>query len=125
VLVKKTPRLEISTNGFFTRRLVEVGKKYPQVTFRVSVEGLPRLNDEVRGIKDGFDHALKSILGLLDAGVKDVGFGMVVSDRNAGELLDLYRLCSSMGIEFATCTMHNSFYFHNPSCCTKHYSSST
>jgi len=112
VLVNKTPRLEISTNGYYTKRLVEVGRRYPQVTFRISLEGLPRLNDEVRGIKNGFNHALKTVLFLLDVGVKDVGFGMVVTDQNAVDLLHLYELCARMGIEFATSTIHNSFYFH-------------
>jgi len=41
-----------------------------------------------------------------------VGFGMVVTDQNAVDLLDLYELCARMGIEFATSTIHNSFYFH-------------
>lgn len=112
VLVQKTPRLEISTNGYYTEKLVEVGRRYPQVTFRISVEGLPQVNDRVRGIKDGFDHGLRTVLALLDVGVRDVGFGMVVSDKNAQELLLLYQLCSHLGIEFATSTMHNSFYFH-------------
>ena len=112
VLIKKTSRLEISTNGYFTKKIVELGRRFPQVTFRVSIEGLPKLNDDIRGIKNGFDHALKTILGLLDAGVKDVGFGMVITDKNATDLLYLYQLCSRMGIEFATSTIHNSFYFH-------------
>jgi len=112
VLVKKTSRLEISTNGYFTKRLVEVGKRFPQVTFRISIEGLPRINDELRGINNGFDHALRTALSLLDGGVKDIGFGTVVSDKDAKDLLSLYQLCSHMGIEFATSTMHNSFYFH-------------
>lgn len=112
VLTEKTPRLEISTNGYFTNRLVEVGRRFPRVTFRVSLEGLPSLNDHVRGIEHGFDHALKTVLSLLEAGVEDVGFGMVVSDKNAQDLLHLYNLCSHMNMEFATSTMHNSFYFH-------------
>jgi MoaA/NifB/PqqE/SkfB family radical SAM enzyme len=112
VLIKKTPRLEISTNGYFTKKLVEIGRRFPQVTFRISIEGLPKLNDDVRGIKNGFEHALKTVLSLLDAGVKDVGFGMVVTDKNAKDLLYLYKLCSRMGIEFATSTIHNSFYFN-------------
>lgn len=112
ILAEKTGRLEISTNGYFTDQLVAIGRRFPQVTFRISIEGLPRLNDQVRGLKDGFDHALKTVLSLLDAGVKDVGFGMVVSDKNAQDLLTLYELCSRMGLEFATSTMHNSFYFH-------------
>jgi Fe-coproporphyrin III synthase len=112
VLASKTPRLEISTNGYYTAPLVAVGKRYPQVTFRISLEGLPQTNDQVRGLPHGFDHALKTVLSLLEAGVKDVGFGMVVSDKNAHDLLRLYDLCSRMGLEFATSTMHNSFYFH-------------
>ncbi len=112
ILVQKTKRLEISTNGYFTEHLVAVGKRFPQVTFRISIEGFPKINDELRGIKDGFDHALKTVIALLDVGVKDVGFGIVISDKNAHDLLDLYKMCSRMGIEFASCTMHNSFYFH-------------
>jgi Fe-coproporphyrin III synthase len=112
VLIKKTPRLEISTNGYYTERLVEIGKRFPQVIFRISAEGLPKLNDRVRGLKDGFDHGLRTVLSLLEVGVKDIGFGMVITDKNAQDLLPLYQLCSRMGVEFATSTMHNSFYFH-------------
>ncbi len=112
ILVKKTPRLEISTNGYYTEKLVEIGRRFPQITFRISAEGLPKLNDGVRGLKDGFDHGLRTVLSLLEVGVKDVGFGMVISDKNAQDLLLLYQLCSRMGVEFATSTMHNSFYFH-------------
>ena len=111
VLDKKTSRLEISTNGYFTDRIVDIAKKYPDITVRVSVEGLPKLNDEVRGIKDGFDHALRTILRLKDLGVKDIGFGIVISDKNVKDLLDLYHLMASMDLEFSNSTMHNSFYF--------------
>ena len=55
VLDTKTGRLEISTNGYFTERLVRVAGQFPGITIRISVEGLPKLNDELRGIKDGFD----------------------------------------------------------------------
>ena len=37
---------------------------------------------------------------------------MTVSDRNADDMIELYRLASAMGLEFATATTHNSFYFH-------------
>lgn len=112
ILDKKTYRLEISTNGYLTDRLVTIARKFPNITVRVSVEGLPRQNDELRGIKNGFDHALRTILHLRDLGVKDIGFAMVISDQNAPDLLDLYRLASGLGVEFSTSTLHNSFYFH-------------
>jgi len=45
VLSKKARKVEISTNGYFTNRLVEVAKKYTDIRIRVSVEGLPRINN--------------------------------------------------------------------------------
>jgi len=112
ILDKKTGRLEISTNGYFKDRLVKVCERFPNITIRVSIEGLPKLNDDLRGIKNGFDHAMRTILKLKAMGIKDIGFGVVISDRNCSDLLELYTLCSSMGIEFGNATMHNSFYFH-------------
>ena len=112
VLDKKTKRLEISTNGFFTDRILKIAEKFPHITIRISVEGLPKRNDELRGIKDGFDHALRTLINLKEMGVKDIGFGIVISDKNAYDLLDVYHLVSSMDVEFGNATMHNSFYFH-------------
>lgn len=112
VLRTKTRAIDISTNGYFTDRLVEVGRRFPEVAFRISLEGLPKLNDELRGIKNGFDRSLKTVIRLRQAGVKNVGFGIVISDLNKADLLDLYHLCVMMAIEFGSSTMHNSFYFH-------------
>lgn len=112
VLDKKTSRLEISTNGFYTDRIIKVAEKFPDITVRVSLEGLPAKNDRLRGIKDGFDHGLRTILRLKEIGVKDIGFGIVISDRNISDLLHVYDLCVALGIEFGNATMHNSFYFH-------------
>ena len=44
-------------------------------------------------------------------GMKDVGFGMTVQDKNAPDLVPLYKLSNEMGMEFATASLHNSFYF--------------
>jgi Fe-coproporphyrin III synthase len=112
ILINKTKSLEISTNGFYTDKLVAIGRKYPNIMIRVSVEGLPQKNDFLRGTPNGFDHALRSILHLKELGLKNIGFAMVISDRNVSDLLDIYRLSAGLGIEFSTSTLHNSFYFH-------------
>lgn len=112
VLNKKTDRLEISTNGYYTDRIVRVAEKFPNITIRVSLEGLPEINDRLRGIKNGFDHGLRTILRLKEMGIKDIGFGIVISDLNVSDLLDLYHLCAGLDIEFGNATVHNSFYFH-------------
>lgn len=112
ILDKKTNRLEISTNGYLTDKLVAVAEQYEYITIRISVEGLPKLNDELRGIKDGFDHALRSLLELRNMGIKDIGFAIVISHNNIHDLISLYELTAGLGVEFSQSTMHNSFYFH-------------
>ena len=113
ILDKKSSRLEISTNGFYTEKIEAIAKKFPNITIRVSIEGLPALNDKLRGIEDGFDHALRTILRVKQLGLKDIGFAMTISGENCHDLLDLYALVASMDIEFANAVVHNSFYFHN------------
>lgn len=112
ILRKKTNRLVISSNGFFTDRIVELFKKRQDVGIRISIEGLPKANDELRGIKDGFDHGLRTLLELSRMGVKDIGFGITMSDRNAEDMIELYQLAKMMGLEFATAAVHNAFYFN-------------
>lgn len=109
----KTKRLVISSNGYFTDRTIRLFERFGnKIGIRVSIEGLPAANDELRGIKDGFDHGLRTLTTLHGMGIADIGFGMTVSNRNAGDLIELYRLANAMGLEFATATTHNSFYFH-------------
>lgn len=112
VALARTERLVISTNGFYTERMLALARKFPTIGVRVSLEGLPAANDRLRGLRDGFDHGLRSLLELKALGLKDLGFGMTVSDVNALDMLELYRLADMMGMEFATASTHNSYYFH-------------
>lgn len=113
LVASKADRICISSNGYFTDRMVALAKKkLPNVGFRISLEGLPKANDELRGIKDGFDHGIRSLLKLKNLGVKDLGFGITISDRNAKDLLELYDLAKYLKLEFATAILHNGYYFH-------------
>ncbi len=112
VLKKKAGRIVISTNGYLTDGIIDVARVHRDIGIRISLEGLPALNDEMRGLKNGFDHGLKTLLELMSLGIKDLGFGITVSDRNAGDLLPLFWLARAMNLEFATAVVHNSYYFH-------------
>lgn len=113
ILSRKAQLVEISTNGFFTDRIIGIAEKYPsKVMFRISIEGLPKLNDELRGLKNGFDHALRTVLALKKTKVKDYGFSIVICDKSAPDLISAYQLSSQLGVEFGNSTMHNSWYFH-------------
>lgn len=112
ILSKKSNRLEISTNGYFYQKIEEICKEFQSLTLRVSIEGLPQRNDNLRGIKNGFDRALRTLLRLKAMGIEDIGFAMTISGENCHDLLDLYSLVSAMDIELANAIVHNSFYFH-------------
>lgn len=110
-LYKKSDRIVISTNGFFTNRIVELAKEFPQIGIRISIEGLEDTNNEIRGLQDGYQKGYQTLKKLREMGMKDVGFGMTVQDRNASDLVPLYKISDEMGMEFATASLHNSFYF--------------
>ncbi|MCP4582568.1 MAG: radical SAM protein [candidate division Zixibacteria bacterium] len=112
ILYKKCRKVEISTNGFYTDKIVKIANEYPGIMIRISLEGLPALNDSLRGTKNGFDHALRTMLELKKTKIRDIGFSVVICDRNAADLVHLYDLAVSLGVEFAQSTMHNSWYFH-------------
>ena len=112
VCYKKTPRIVISTSGWFEDRVIDLAKKFPNIGIRISIEGLASKNDELRGREGGFDKGLRILHTLKKMGVKDIGFGCTVSNSNSSDMLELYKLSKSMGMEFATAAFHNSYYFH-------------
>ena len=109
---KHTPRIVISTSGWFEDRVVALAKKFPNIGIRISIEGLSQKNDELRGHAGGFDKGLRTLLTLKHMGLKDIGFGCTVSNHNSKDMLSLYQLSLAMGMEFATAAFHNSYYFH-------------
>ncbi|MBR5671113.1 MAG: radical SAM protein, partial [Bacteroidales bacterium] len=48
-LAKLSDRIVISTNGFFTDRIIDLCKEFPDVGIRISIEGLEQTNNEIRG----------------------------------------------------------------------------
>ena len=110
-LYKKSDRIVISTNGFFTDRIVDLCKEFPQIGIRISIEGLEQTNNEIRGLQNGYQRGYSTLKKLCEMGMKDVGFGMTVQDKNASDLVPLYKISNEMGMEFATASLHNSFYF--------------
>ena len=110
-LYKKSDRIVISTNGFFTDRIIDLCEEFPEVGIRISIEGLEDTNNAIRGLDDGFNKGYTTLKKLVEMHHPDVGFGMTVQDANAKDLVPLYKLSDEMHMEFATASLHNSFYF--------------
>ena len=110
-LYKKSYRIVISTNGFFTDRIIKLCEEFPNVGIRISIEGLEETNNKIRGLDDGFNKGYSTLKKLVEIKHPDVGFGMTVQDTNAKDLVPLYDLSNELNMEFATASLHNSFYF--------------
>ena len=82
-LYKKSDRIVISTNGFFTDRIIDLCKEFPNIGIRISIEGLEQTNNDIRGLPDGFNRGYSTLRKLVEMKHPDVGFGMTVQDKNA------------------------------------------
>ncbi|MCP4991079.1 MAG: radical SAM protein [Colwellia sp.] len=112
VMSRKANRIVISTSGWHTKKIIKLAERFPDIGIRVSIEGLPIMNDDLRGREGGFDRGIRTLLSLKEMGIKDIGFGQTISNKNSHDLLPLYELSKSLGMEFATASFHNSYYFH-------------
>lgn len=112
VAFKRAPRVVISTAGYHVDDILALAERFPKIGIRVSIEGLSTINDHLRGRASGFDRGIRTLLGLREMGVKDIGFGITVSNNNSSDMLQLYELAKNLKMEFATASYHNSYYFH-------------
>lgn len=112
VMFRKSDRIVISTSGWHTDRIIKMAEKFPNIGIRVSIEGLSQKNDDLRGRDGSFDRAMRLLLTLKEMGVKDIGYGCTTSNKNSEDMFWLYKLSRELGMEFATATFHNSYYFH-------------
>ncbi len=110
-LYNRTNRIVISTNGYYSDRIISLCEEFPHIGIRISIEGLQQTNDAIRGLPGGFERGCGTLRKLVDMGHKDVGFGMTVQDLNCDDLIPLYELSDELNMEFATAALHNSFYF--------------
>lgn len=112
VMSSKSPRIVISTSGWFDDRIIDLAKHFPNIGIRISIEGMKATNDDLRGRDGGFEKGVSTLRRLKEMGVKDIGFGITVSNHNSADMLNLYELSKELDMEFATAAFHNSFYFH-------------
>jgi radical SAM protein with 4Fe4S-binding SPASM domain len=112
ICLTKAPRVVISTSGWFEDELMALVARFPSVGIRISTEGLAEKNDDLRGRQGSFEKAIRILNNCRAMGMKDIGFGITVSNNNSADMLELYELSHTLGMEFATAAFHNSYYFH-------------
>lgn len=118
VIAKNIPsaRIVISSNGFATELIVKQMKKIlqikPDIGVAISIDGLSKMHDEIRGIKGGFVKATNTIKELQKLGMTNLRLGFTVSERNVKELTKVYELSRKLGVQFTHSFAQSSeFYF--------------
>ena len=109
---RKARRVVISTNGFLTKRALEVMANHKDVGVRISFDGIDKTHDQIRGVENAHLRSIDTLKGLKALGIKDLGIAVTISDQNADELVPLFRLACEYHVELATAILHNAFYFH-------------
>jgi MoaA/NifB/PqqE/SkfB family radical SAM enzyme len=112
LLYPKARILEISSNGLHPEKLVPIIKKHPNIKVRFSLEGNAATNNAIRGEKDGYATKMAGLRALQEAGGTDLGFAFVIQDENVDQLVSVYELARSMGVELSTSTLHNAWQFY-------------
>jgi MoaA/NifB/PqqE/SkfB family radical SAM enzyme len=112
VVKKKAKRVVISSNGFLTKRTLDVMNKHSDVGIRISVDGIGETHDSIRGVKGAHEKTIETLKGLRALGVKDLGIAATVSDQSAKDLVPIYQLAKENCVDLATAILHNAYYFH-------------
>jgi len=112
LLYPKARILEISSNGLHPEKLVPIIRKYPNIKVRFSLEGDAATSNTIRGEKDGYATKMAGLRALQEAGGTDLGFAFVIQDENVDQLVKVYEMARSMGVELSTSTLHNAWQFY-------------
>ena len=98
-------RLVISTNGFQptkTRQMLpDILRADPKVAVRVSIDGMNETHDEIRGIPNGFKKCVETLDLCREAGIRDLGIGFTLLERNVHELEEVHRFAEGRRLQLA------------------------
>ena len=114
VLKKACPRARIliTTHGFMTSKIAEqmpaLLKADPRLAFRISVDGLEKTHEEIRGIPQAFEKVEETLEMLQKAGVKDLGIIFTLMRQNSQELRQVYDYAKRHKISFTLNAVHDS-----------------
>lgn len=94
--------LTVTTNALNSRRLLDrlPGIRNPLLV-QISIDGMGRVNDEMRGIPGAFDRALDLLAQLKARGIRTL-ISFTVNRKNISHIRDVYHLALKNGAAFST-----------------------
>ncbi|MBI2138429.1 radical SAM protein [Candidatus Woesearchaeota archaeon] len=119
----RSKKINISTNGQFTGKIVESYKQilqmpqFEEVGASISIDGLEQVHNTMRGIKDSYQQAIKTVKLLLELQKQDsrltIGISNTISKDNINEILKVYAIAKGLGVVFSTRLAQSSAIYYN------------
>jgi Fe-coproporphyrin III synthase len=111
------PQIVISSNGYLTARIVRfvdaTAHLRPSVGFGISLDGIGKTHDRIRGTRNAFDKVMRTIAALKERRVNNIRISFTITPDNVREMPDVHQLAGRLGVEFAAQIAHNSeLYYH-------------
>jgi Fe-coproporphyrin III synthase len=106
VVVKQCPkaRVVISSNGFapdlIEKQMKEILEIKPNIGVAISIDGIDKMHDEIRGIPGGYDRAMDTVKRLQDLGMTNLRLSFTIMEENLTHLSRVYDKSRELGIEF-------------------------
>ena len=105
-------RLLITTHGFMTekigKQLEALLKADPAIAFRLSLDGLGKVHEEIRRIPQAFEKVLETLELLQKGGVRDLGIIFTLMKQNSHQLREVYQFCKARRLSFTLNAVHDS-----------------
>jgi len=98
--------IQIVTNGFLTDKILEFAEStaYEAIHFRVSLDGIGRIHDSIRGVEGAFENAYSTLKGLVKLRERKkiiIGINFSVTDETLQDMEEVIGFCNDLRIDFA------------------------
>lgn len=119
ILNHKSPNASIiiSSNGFAKELIIskikEIIKIKPNIGVAISIDGIGKKHDEVRGVPGGFKKSVDTIEELKKIGVKKLRISFTLGDYNIDQLRLVYLLSQKIGVEMSLTLVHSGTQYFN------------
>lgn len=117
ILKQSCPKADIiiSTNGLATELVIskmkEILKIDPRIGVAISIDGIGKMHDEIRGIPGAFEKSMQTVKKLKDLGMNNLRLAFTISKKNAEELSKVYDLANDLGVQFTLALAQSSEFF--------------
>ena len=109
-------RIVITSNGLSTstiiRKMEEIQKIVPDIAIRISLDGIGRVHNEIRGVQGAYERVNHTLRGLLKVGIRDVGIAYMATMNNLEHMTKTYLFSKQKKLKYTCLVPHSSEFYY-------------